>query len=80
MHIDTLVEMLNDHTPLVVEMLCEARSKFTSEQPLYIGQEKAIAILKAGFEKQRPCSARKCCAREGQLLRAGRSGAFEVGQ
>jgi len=80
MHIDTLVEMLNEHTPLVLECFAKLTAKISSDQPFYIEREKAIAILEAGFQSKDPAARENAARAKEQLLRAGRYDLLEVGQ
>lgn len=80
MHIATLVEMLNEHTPSVLECFAKLTAKISSEQPFYIEREKAIAILEAGFQSKDPAVRENAARAKEQFLRAGRYDLLEVGQ
>jgi hypothetical protein len=70
MHIATLVEMLNEHTPSVLECFAKLTAKISSEQPFYIEREKAIAILEAGFQSKDP-AVRENAARAKRAIPSG---------
>ncbi len=80
MHIEALVEMVTEHTGLVLECFAKLTAKLSSQQPFFIEHQHAKAILQAGFQSGDSATFENAQQSKEQLLRAGRFDLLEVGE
>jgi hypothetical protein len=78
MSVDTLVDMLDEHSALVLECFAKLTNQVTGDRMFYIELDQAKAVLKVGLQsKDKSTRANAERARE-NLLRAGRFELLEI--
>jgi hypothetical protein len=80
MDIEALVQMLNEHTALVVECFGKLTDRIANEQTFYIQLDDATAILKAGLQSDDENTRSNAQRARENLLRAGRYDVLNIGE